>query len=271
VLDAIRIVGTAVEAALVAVLLISALGDDIGVGWEVLERFAAGKLVPGVEVLVGPADGILRTDFLDDPEVIGAQLDASWSYSWRIQTALISRAIAGRWRRAGAGCSPVAAVGAPLDTVFVHGTWFFVDPNAVGARLDTGRIIQAALRPGYIASSVIRARDWEVETCRVAAAETTVVQANLVVTTGLAGTPMLTKSAVLDRVVVAAVRIGFASLLVTGGVGGKAQAAVDVFAVEGTLLRLSTSRWSIPIPMIGADLKSVILAAVLIGDGTLLL
>jgi hypothetical protein len=53
---------------------------------------------------------------------------------------------------------------------------------------------------------------------------------------------MLTKSAVLDRVVVAAVRIGFASLLVTGGVGGKAQAAVDVFAVEGTLLRLSTSR-----------------------------
>jgi hypothetical protein len=77
VLDAIRIVGTAVEAALVAVLLISALGDDIGVGWEVLERFAAGKLVPGVEVLVGPADGILRTDFLDDPEVIGAQLDAS--------------------------------------------------------------------------------------------------------------------------------------------------------------------------------------------------
>jgi hypothetical protein len=72
------------------------------------------------------------------------------------------------------------------------------------------------------------------------------------VTTGLAGAPMPAETTILDRVVVAAMRTGLASILVTSRVGGKTQTAVNRFAVERTLLGVNTSLCSPPVPMIGA-------------------
>lgn len=108
------------------------------------------------------------------------------------------------------------------------------------------------------------------ETVRLAATGVAIVYADLVPITGLACAPMLPKSAVLDRVVVAAMSIGFTSRWVASGIGGKTQTTIDVLAVEGTCLRLVTILDSVPVSMIGTNLESVVLAAMIVSDRALL-